>query len=81
MNRDGYPRANCTPGVVQRQTLMVQTALAVSVLTVLKTVEVPQLQFIAELVDMPHVQFFKVGHVPVNLHDKFQVAFDLYRAG
>ena len=51
-----------------------RTVLAVPVLTVLKTVEAPQLQFIAELVEMPHVLFSKVGHLPVNLHDKFQLS-------
>ena len=57
---------------VQRQALMVQAVLAVEVLTVLKTLEVRQLQYIAMLVEMPHVQFSKVGFVLVNVHDKLQ---------
>ena len=60
------------PGVVQRQAFTVQTVLAVVVLTVLKTLEVPQLQYIAMLVEMPHVQFSKVGQVLVNVNVKPQ---------
>ena len=54
---------------------------AVVVLTVLKIVEVPQLQYIAELVEMPDVQFPKVGHVVMNVHDKFQQLIMMMRSG